>query len=550
VRSNLFRLALLSWLSTSTAVTPALASEPLPNFLVVVLDDVGIDELHAMGTNPAAAPTPTLDQLAANGIRFTEVWSNPVCSPTRATLITGRYGFRTGIGMNVDAGDAFGIEANAELTLPEALSPTYETAAFGKWHLAGEANSTSPPAHPNEVGFAHFVGTRSNIADYRNWERIEDGTASLSTTYQTTELADAVIAHIGQMQEPWLVYLAFNAPHTPLHVPPAGLFGTPVSGAPEDSPRAHYDAALEAVDHELGRVLGSIAPSVAARTTVIAIGDNGPPAVVRPGDEGRVKGSLYEGGIRVPLIVSGPRIPAAARGTTSQALVASVDVFATLLELAERPASGIDGVSLVPYFTDPQQPSLRSTAYSERFFPNGPGERIQATRAIRNARFKLIAKLCNDREFFDLASDPAEASPLAAPFSADALVAYHELRSAREALAGCYCSADADGDGVCDFRDNCLGSANSSQVDTDGDGNGNRCDADFDNSGTVGVVDLARMRAAFGSAPGRALYDPALDLAGGPAVTIADLRRLVAGFGKPPGPSSLLCAGTPGCAPD
>jgi arylsulfatase A-like enzyme len=542
------QLVLLFAVAGALTPRPATALDPPPNLLLVVLDDVGIDELHAMQTDPAAAPTPNLDQLAADGIRFPNTWSNPVCSPTRATLMTGRYGFRTGIGSNVDVGDAVGLDANRDLTLPAALAPTYESAAFGKWHLAGEGTSISPLTHPNESGFDHFVGARENISDYYAWTRIENGVESQSSIYQTTELANAAIAQIAQMPEPWFVYLAFGAPHAPYHVPPSGLYSTPLSGPPENSARAHYDAALEAVDFELGRILASIPTSERARTTIIVIGDNGPPAAIRPSDAGRVKGSVYEGGIRVPLIVSSSRIPADQRGSISSALVASVDIYPTLVELSGSLANGVDGVSLVPYLDDPRLPSLRETLYSERFRRNGFSPPIIAKRAIRGTRFKLVSERCDDLNLFDLANDPSETAPLTPPFAPNALAAYHSLRAERNALTGCECTFDADGDGICDHLDNCLGLANSSQVDTDGDGNGNGCDADFDNSGSVGIADLSRMRTSFGSSPGDPEYDPALDLAGGPSITVVDLVRLVKGFGRAPGPSAHLCAGTPGCA--
>ena len=530
------------------AAAPAAAQAPRPNFVLVVLDDVGVEQIASFGLNPNAAATPTLDRLAAQGLRFSEAWANPVCSSTRATLLTGRYGFRTGIGRNVNDLHPYGLPPG-ERTLPALLAPDYASTAIGKWHLAGALSLPSPPDHPVASGFQHFRGVLENLDDYYLWDEIEDGAVSTSTRYQTRELADDAIASLAAMREPWLLYLAFNAPHAPFHVPPSDLFDGSLPAPPSAFPAEHYRAALEAVDRELGRVLDSIPPEVAARTVILAIGDNGSPrsVVEAPAEWAQHKGSVYQGGIRVPLIVASPALAPEHRGAASTALVSSVDVFATIAELAGRDPGAIDGVSLTPYFSDPARPSIRSRAFAERFMPNGPGPRSETRRALRDARYKLIREDSRDVAFFDLAADPFEHAALRTPFSGEAVAAYLQLRRDLDALVSDPCESDGDSDAICDRGDNCLGFRNPDQRDSDADGFGNACDADFDQSGAVGFGDFIQLRAAFETQPGDLRYQAEFDLSGGPTIGIADLQRFARLLGGTPGPSALLCAGSDGC---
>ena len=143
---------------------PYVPACPVPERLVlVVLDDVGVDRIGAYREHPAPGRTPNLDRLAARGLLFRNVWSNPYCSPTRATLLTGRYGFRNGIGATVRGPGLYGFQPGLdvrEVGLPEVLGPAWYSVCIGKWHLA---DLTQPIEHPLALGFAHYSGGLYNL---------------------------------------------------------------------------------------------------------------------------------------------------------------------------------------------------------------------------------------------------------------------------------------------------------------------------------------------------------------------------------------------------
>lgn len=399
---------------------------PTPNFVVIVVDDFGVDLLGAYGEGPTPACTPNIDSLADDGMLFRNAWAHPVCSPSRATLLTGRYPFRTGIGNAILVGDA-GLPL-AELTLPEMLGVGYDSAAIGKWHLSGTAGNL----HPNQSGFSHFAGfTRGAVNDYSLWPKVVDGQMANSTTYTTTDFTNEALAALGSMQAPWLLYVAYNAPHFPLHVPPASLCQPPTCATtycgnlpmnPTD--RQMGRAMVEALDSEIGRLLATLA-TVDPNAYVFFLGDNGtdPDLSQAPFVPGHAKGSLYEGGVNVPLIVRGPTIAHA----ECAALVSVVDVFATLGQLARTAVTAEDSVSLVPYFNDPGL-SLRSTVYTETFTPNA-GSQPYTThrRAVRDAQHKLIRATAAADELYDLANDPFETDNLLPNLTTAQQAAYDAL---------------------------------------------------------------------------------------------------------------------------
>jgi len=385
------------------------------NVLLIIADDYGAD---AMGLySPAeTAPTPTLDALAAGGVRFTNCWANPVCSPTRACILTGRHGFRTGVGFPDDA-----IDLN-EFTIADAMSTAgYATACIGKWHLSDETNGGED--NPNLMGFDYYSGkTGGSVGDYFAWSKTVNGVTEDVSNYATSENVDDAIAWIAnQGAAPWFLWLAFNAAHTPYHLPPTDLhsYGD-LPNTREDiasNPVPYFHAMIEAMDTEINRLLSSMAPEVIANTTVIFIGDNGTAGEVSPQVVRSAKGSLYEGGVWVPCIVSGPAVEGPVN-RTHDALIHVVDIFDTIIEIAgvdpatARPeGTQIDSLSFAPYLADPDLPNIHTYSFAERFSQNGMAA---DGKTIRNESYKLIRFDDGHEEFFDIANDPTESRDLLA----------------------------------------------------------------------------------------------------------------------------------------
>ena len=387
--------------------------------LLLIADDVGIDRIAAYAAHPDPSATPNLDALAARGVRFERAWATPMCSPSRAAILTGRLPSRNGVGAAIHLGrpdQARGLEPD-QTTLPQLLAEHgVESFAVGKWHLAG--GPPPDPTHALKVGFAHYSGYPGNppgASGYFEWTKHSDGsTEKVRERYLTTEEVDDALALIRRTPEPWFGWVAFHAVHAPLHAPPPSLHGATLSGNPRRTPRAHYDAALEALDREIGRLLAGIDASVLRHTTVIFVADNGTSRHgIRPPTHGG-KRSLYEAGIRVPLIVAGPPVPPGSQGRASDALVHVTDLFATIAELFGAQSDAEDSQSLLPVLADPALPSARSVLYTERFLPNGgPPDPERYFRTARDERYKLLV-LPEGREFYDLETDPFEQRDLIA----------------------------------------------------------------------------------------------------------------------------------------
>lgn len=372
-----------------------------PNLLVLLIDDVGIDQVSSWPGADPRARTPNLDRLIARGMRFTSAWAAPTCSPTRAELLTGRYGRRTGVG-SVIREDTDSELPLTELTLAGAVREAgYATSAVGKWHLATMISPTGA-RHPVASGFDWYAGSMGNLSEptageyggYYHWRRIgPDGVDAWCDTYATTSTVDDAVARIRAMPEPWLLYVAFNAGHEPFHLPPAALVAErPAVPAALD---VRYRAAVEALDTELGRLLDGLGTE-AGRTVIAVASDNGTPEPVygegADGEEVDAKNSWSELGIRVPMAIVGAGIPA---GTTSDAMVHAVDLWPTLVALAgldpaALPTAGpLDGVSLAPLLTGAAD-QVRDWMYTEKFLPNGPGDVwTEDWRIGRDLRFKL-----------------------------------------------------------------------------------------------------------------------------------------------------------------
>ncbi|HHO54473.1 MAG TPA: hypothetical protein ENK18_27275 [Deltaproteobacteria bacterium] len=421
-----------------------------PNVLVVLLDDVGIDHVSTYGVDPAAPPTPTLDALASEGMLFHNAYAMPTCTATRSVLLTGRHARRTGLG-SVLWTDSTELELSLdEITLPEVLAQApipYRSGLAGKWHLSGFLTPTFS-MHPRLSGFDWYAGSIGNLfytieggagLGYYDWEKVEaDGTLHRTQVYATTDTVDDSLAQIAVMGEPFLFVTSFNAAHTPFHTPPEHLYTIDA-----DTNLTRFDAAVEALDTEIGRLIDGIDPQVRARTLILVVGDNGTPdlAVTPPQNPNRAKGTVYEGGVRVPMLAVGPGVPA---GTSSEALVSVVDLLPTLAQLAGVDLSAvlqdvpIDGVSFLPALYDPDHPG-RSHIYTEDIVPVGFGPYTTDDRSLRDARYKLIRFTNGHEEFYDLSTTPFEEgedliTPEGPPTD-EAFAAYKALSAELDAIA-------------------------------------------------------------------------------------------------------------------
>lgn len=381
-------------------------AETRPNILLIIADDLGVDASAQYPFSSDLPSTPTIDGLAAEGIVFENAWATPACTTTRGTLISGLHGVRSGVSFvpAVMADDTLTLHRLLESQSPDRR---YRTAIFGKWHLGGP---NPAPNHPNTFGVQTYAGNvGGNLEDYSSWSLTQEGTTTTSTRYHTSHITDLAVDWVGQQSEPWFLWVAYSAPHSPFHLPPSHLHQRNLSGTPEDieaNRRTYFLAAIEAMDAEIGRLLASLDPATRENTVIVFIGDNGTPRPVIDrsvfiGSHG--KNSLYEGGVRVPMVVSGP---GARRGVRETALLHSADIFATVAELAEvGPPADLNGRSFVHL--------LRGLPGTDRTHNYTEFESQDVTGwATRNTRYKLIRFSDGRQELYDLSVDLGETQNL------------------------------------------------------------------------------------------------------------------------------------------
>ena len=301
-----------------------------PNILLIIADDLGKDAMNGYNEGSIKPNTPNIDAIRNSGLTFNNFWVNPTCTPTRASIITGRYGYRTGI---KGVGD---ILTQSEVTLQKYISThsnnKYASAIVGKWHLSG--NNTS--VNPESFGIDYYAGLiRGAVDDYYQWQLTEDGATSLQTEYTTEVFTDLAINWVNAQSKPWFLWLAYNAPHTPFHVPPAEMHhqGNLPAYSAGMTPLPYYMAAIEAMDYQIGRLLDNIPQDERANTIIFFIGDNGTPNQVAqsPYTSSTVKNTLYQGGINVPMFISGSGV---SRRNIDDNLITGTDLFATICEVA------------------------------------------------------------------------------------------------------------------------------------------------------------------------------------------------------------------------
>jgi len=378
-----------------------------PNIVVILADDMGWGDLRCHGND--AIDTPVLDRLRAESVELDRFFVSPVCSPTRASLLTGRHHLRLGV-LNTTSG--LEVMHSEEVTLAEALEPAgYACGCFGKWH-----NGANDPTTATGQGFDEFLGFNGGYFSNSFDPALEhDGVTAERTGFITDVLTDAALAFIERHRSrPFLCYVPFNACHSPMQAP-ADMFGKYRARGFEPKTAAVY-AMIENLDANVGRMLGKLdALGLAGDTIVMFASDNGPNTARFNGGMRGGKGSLFEGGQRVPCFIRWPgTLPA---GSRVSRIAQHVDVLPTLVELAGVPAprgQPLDGVSLAPLLR-----GVQSTGPERVLFEVGPRGGRDGTTIARHpgtARSQTHRWVHDGKQpmLFDLRDDPGETRDRAA----------------------------------------------------------------------------------------------------------------------------------------
>lgn len=417
-------LATVAMPSTAAEAAAADQGQPRPNIVLIMSDDQGWGDLSLHGNTNLT--TAQVDSLAHDGALFTRFYVSPVCAPTRASLLTGRYHPRTGV-----HGVSRGRERMnlGETTVAELFGRAgYATAAFGKWH-----NGSQYPYHPNGRGFDEFYGfCCGHWANYFSPRLDHNGHAVRGSGFITNDLTDHALAWIESNQSrPFFCYLPYNTPHSPFQVPDADY--DRVQDRPltrrnrdpdkEELPKTRAALALcENIDHNVGRILRRIDQlGLRQRTIVVYLSDNGPNSWRWNGGMKGRKGSVDEGGVRVPMLIRWPGHIQA--GLRIDRIASHIDLLPTLLDLAGLPVPAgakvhglgtnralrrvspppsplpIDGLSLKPLLEGDRH------SWPDRMIFSTYNGRV----SVRTQRYRAA-----ERTLFDMAADPGQRHNLAA----------------------------------------------------------------------------------------------------------------------------------------
>ena len=410
------------------ALAPAThAAAQQPNIIYIVADDLGWKDVGYHGSD---IRTPTIDELARGGARMNQFYAQPMCTPTRAALMTGRYPFRYGLQTAVIlSAHTYGLDTS-EWLLPQALGAAgYDTAIIGKWHLGHADRKYWPRQRGFDYQYGPLIGEldyftheQHGVLDwYRNNEPVRE------PGYTTTLLGDDAVRYIAKhdTSRPFFMYLTFNAPHTPYQAPQEWL--DKYSNI-EDPSRRAYAASITAMDYQIGRVVAELdRRGIRDNTLIVFQSDNGGTRnaqfageldmtnVKLPPDNGPYregKGTLYEGGMLVPALANWPgHIPA---GTEVSGMIHVVDIYPTLVRLAggtTAKAKPLDGLDVWGAIADGKPSPRTEIVYNV--------EPLRA--AIRQGDWKLvwITPLPQKVELYDLAKDPFEQKNVAAEHPAE-----------------------------------------------------------------------------------------------------------------------------------
>ena len=371
-----------------------------PNILLIIADDLGKDAMPNYSEGSVKPNIPNLQNLMNNGLTFDNLWSYPVCTPTRASILTGKYGIKSGI---IEVGDVISTaETSVQKYINTNTGNKYATAIIGKWHLSTNASD------PITMGVDYYAGLlNGGVQSYTNWNLTENGLTSNTTEYTTTKFTDLAIDWVDDQTKPWFLWLAFNAPHTPFHLAPTNLHSQGSLATDQASisanPTPYFMSAVEAMDNEIGRLLNSMSAEERANTVIIFIGDNGSPNEVAqsPYSSQKAKGSLFQGGVNVPMFVSGYGVNRV--GAREESLVHTTDLYATIANIAGVSNTNMHNSSSFYDLLSTTAINPREYVYVEGVKNNGV-----AGYAIRNTTYKLIKYDNGNEQMFNLITDPYE----------------------------------------------------------------------------------------------------------------------------------------------
>jgi arylsulfatase A-like enzyme len=393
-----------------------LRAEDKPNILLIIADDMGVDALNGYDIGTVLPNTPNIDKLRETGVTFTNVWACPSCAPTRASMLLGEYGATSGI--NTVPGIVKPSEKSIFKEVAELTDSAYQVCVVGKWHNGIASNIEHPYSH----GADDFMGViGAGVDDYYNWTKVENHDTTTCTEYATTYFTDYAANWINQQTDPWIMWLAEVAPHTPYHVPPAELY----TSEDVDSNQQKYISMIEAMDYEIGRLLNSIPEDVLDNTVILFIGDNGTPGSVIQGfssDKG--KNTVYQGGVFVPLIVSGNGVTRI--NEEEDAMINVSDFYATIAQIVDPeayPTNQVNDSYSFKHFLSSTEGTEREYNYMEL------GANLTITTdvyTIRNKQYKIIYDADGNKEMFDLIDDPFEESNLLDNELSDELLAIQQ----------------------------------------------------------------------------------------------------------------------------
>ncbi|MFI5378720.1 MAG: sulfatase [Tepidisphaerales bacterium] len=406
-------------LAGSAAPAPAVK----PNILIILTDDQGRGDYSAFGTKDIR--TPGIDRLFREGMTFDNFYANScVCSPSRAALLTGCYPDRVGVPgviRDEEPNNSWGYLSPRAMLLPKFLAPSgYHTAIVGKWHLG-----TASPNTPNERGFDFFHGFLGDMMDdyvthrrhglnyMRRNNEVIDPKGHATDVF--TDWACEYLEERAKSKEPFLLYLAYNAPHDPIQPPPEWVEKVRQREPGMSEKRLKLVALIEHLDAGIGRVLATLDKTGLAENTLVMYSSDNGGVLANGANNGpwrSDKGHMYEGGLRVPFAARWPgRI---APGSRSERPSLTMDMFPTALEAAGAALpSGIDGLSLLGTLRGEDGPEPRRHLYFVRR-EGGPAYGGKTIEALRQGDWKVLQDSpFAPIELYNLKDDPLEATNLA-----------------------------------------------------------------------------------------------------------------------------------------